>query len=93
MLKSVPYLAASLFSALLISLSAHADTRTPSVSRPQVYQRRFGTNPAELAWPMLQLNDRKRFSVLSPSRAARLRRCQPSAANRCRSTVIHFSRG
>jgi hypothetical protein len=31
MLKSVPYLAASLFSALLISLSAHADTRNSAV--------------------------------------------------------------
>jgi hypothetical protein len=29
MSKSVPYLAASLFAALLISLSAHADTQTP----------------------------------------------------------------
>ncbi len=30
MLKSVPYLAALLFSAFLISLSAHADTQTPT---------------------------------------------------------------
>jgi predicted methyltransferase len=32
MSKSVPYLAASLFSAFLISLSAHADTQTPSAA-------------------------------------------------------------
>jgi hypothetical protein len=32
MLKSVPYLAALLFSALLISLSAHADKQTPKFS-------------------------------------------------------------
>jgi hypothetical protein len=37
MLKSIPYFAALAFSALLISLSAHADTRIPPVSRPQVF--------------------------------------------------------
>jgi hypothetical protein len=37
MLKSVPYLAALSFSALLISLSAHADTPEPSLGWPQIY--------------------------------------------------------